>query len=207
MRKIAAIVAILLPVAAAPASAETLRYAITRNGDQIGSHTVEITRTGPETAVTIDTELVVKVLFITAYRFQHMDSERWTNGHLIALKLTTDNNGTRHKVSVVMKPTGLEIEADGKTSPLDRNIATGSLWNSDILKHTQMLDTQEGQVLPLMVIDDGPEDVTVNGHPLKAHHYTLKSKYTQDVWFDDHQRLVQVKLVGTDGSVISYVLI
>jgi Family of unknown function (DUF6134) len=207
MRKVAGIVAMLLLAAEAPASAETLRYAIMRNGDQIGTHTVEITRTGSDTSVSLATNLVVKVLFITAYHFQHTDSERWANGHLVSLKSSTDNNGTRHNVSVVTKPSGLELDADGKMSQLDRNIVTGSLWNADILHHMQFLDAQDGQTLPLTVIDDGTDDVMVGGHPLKAHHYTLKSRYSQDVWFDDHQRLVQVKIVGTDGSIISYALI
>ena len=207
MRKVAGIVALLLLLAEAPASAETLRYAIMRNGDQIGTHTVEITRKGTETSVSLNTNLAVKVLFITAYHLQTQDSERWVNGRLVALKSTTDNNGTRHNVSVVSKPSGLEIDADGKTSQLDPNTVTGSLWNADILHHMQFLDAQDGQVLPLTVIDNGPDDVSVAGHPVKAHHYTLKSRYSQDVWFDDHQRLVQVKIVGSDGSVISYALI
>jgi hypothetical protein len=207
MRKVAGIVAVLLFLAEAPACAETLRYAITRNGDQIGTHTVEITRKGTETSVSLNTNLAVKVLFITAYHLQTQDSERWVNGRLVGLKSTTDNNGTKHSVSVVSKPSGLELDADGKTSQLDPNTVTGSLWNADILHHMQFLDAQDGQVLPLTVIDNGSDDVSVAGHPVKAHHYTLKSRYSQDVWFDDHQRLVQVKIVGSDGSVISYALI
>jgi hypothetical protein len=177
MSKVAAIVALLLLIAEAPASAETLRYAIMRNGDQIGTHTVEITRKGAEIAVSLNTNLAVKVLFITAYHLQHLDSEHWVNGRLVALKSSTDNNGTKHSVSVVAKPSGLELDADGKTSQLDPNTVTGSLWNADILHHMQFLDAQDGQVLPLTVIDDGSEDVTIAGRPVKAHHYTLKSLY------------------------------
>ncbi len=206
MRKVAGILTLLAVVAATPARAETLRYAIMRNGEQIGTHMVDITRSGADTMVSLNTHLEVKVLFITAYHFQHTDTEHWSNGHLVSLKSSTDNNGTKHNVSVVTKPSGLEVEADGKTGPLDRNVVTGSLWNADILHHMQMLDAQDGQMLPLTVIDDGQDDLTVGGHPVKAHHYTLKSKYSQDVWFDG-QRLVQVKIVGSDGSVISYALI
>src|SRR5689334_21617081 len=43
--------------AARGAPVETLRYAITRNGDQIGMHTVEINRGPKETSVTMSTEL------------------------------------------------------------------------------------------------------------------------------------------------------
>jgi hypothetical protein len=32
----------------------------------------------------------------------------------------------------------------------------------------------------------------------------MKGRYAQDLWYDERGRLVQVKLVGSDGSVISY---
>ena len=173
MRVIAAIAGVLL--LGGQAGAETYRFAITRNGDQIGTHSIDLNRTAAETTVSIATDLTVKVpvLGITAYRFQHVASERWVAGRLVALNSTTDDNGTRHKVSVVMKPSGLEVEADGK-------------------------------VIKLSVVDQGSEDLKIDARTFKAHHYTMKSKYSQDVWYDEQQHLVQVKLIGPDGSVILY---
>ena len=204
MKLIAAIIGVLLISESAHAAAETWRYSITRNGDQIGSHAIEINRAGPETSVSISTDLTVKVLFITAYHFQHAASERWVNGRLVAFNSTTDNNGTLHKLSAAMKSSGLEMDADGKAVHLDQNIMPGSLWNAELLKRTTMLDTQEGEVLPLSVVDAGVEELMIRNQPVKARHYTLKSKWSQEVWYDDRQRLVQAKFVGSDGSVIMY---
>jgi hypothetical protein len=202
MRAIAAIICLIALTGAA--SCETYRFTITRNGDQIGTHSINLNRTGAETSVSIVTDLTVKVLFVTAYRFQHTASERWLNGRLVALNATTDDNGTRHQVSVVTAGTTLQIDADGKTARLDRTIIPGSLWNPELMRRPVMLDTQEGQVLPLTVVDQGPEDLTIDSRVIKAHHYVMKSKYSQDVWYDDQQHLVQVKLIGPDGSVIMY---
>ena len=203
MRVIAAIAGALL--FSGQACAETYRFAITRNGDQIGTHSIDLNRTGPETTVSIATDLAVKVLFVTAYRFQHTASEHWVGGRLIALNSTTDDNGTRHRVSVAMKTSGLEVEADGKAAArLDRNIQPASLWNAEVLRRPVMLNTQDGQVVPLSVVDLGSEDLTIDARTVKAHHYTMKSKYSQDIWYDEQQHLVQVKLLGPDGSVIMY---
>src|SRR5215831_11308469 len=98
------------------------RFAIMRNGEQIGTHAIEITRTGPETNVRITTDLTVKVLFVTAYRLQHNATERWVNGQLVAFESTTDNNGVRHKVSASRGASGLEVQADGKTTRVDQNV-------------------------------------------------------------------------------------
>jgi hypothetical protein len=203
MRAIAGIVGVLL--LGGQACGETFRFAITRNGDQIGTHSIDLNRAGTETSVSIATDLAVKVLFVTAYRFQHVASEHWVGGRLVALNSTTDNNGTRHQVAVAMKTSGLEVEADGKAAArLDRNILPASLWNPEVLRRPVMLDTQDGQVLPLSVVDQGSEDLPIDARTVKAHHYTMKSKYSQEVWYDEQQHLVQVRLIGPDGSVILY---
>ncbi len=189
---------------AAYTQAETMQFAIMRNGEQIGTHAIEISRTGPETNVRITTDLAVKVLFVTAYRLQHSATERWVNGQLVAFNSTTDNNGVRHKVSASRSASGLEVEADGKTSRIDQNVFPASLWNAELMRRKAALDPQDGQVDPISVTDDGTEDLNLGARTLKARHYEIKSRYTQDVWYDERGRLVQVKLIGSDGSVISY---
>ena len=190
--------------AAPGASTETLRFAIIRNGDQIGTHTVEINRGPKETSVSMSTDLAVKVMFITAYHLQYTTSEKWVGGKLVALNSESDDNGTKHKVSATLKQNGLEVDADGKTSTVDKNIMPATLWNPEVVKRTQLLDPKDGEVVPLTVTDQGPEDLTIEGKPVKAHHYALKAKFQQDVWYDGQGRLVQSSLVGPDGSVILY---
>ncbi len=189
---------------AAHTPSETMRFAIMRNGEQIGTHAIEISRTGAETNVRITTDLSVKVLFITAYRLQHSATERWVNGQFVAFNSTTDNNGVRHKVSATRGPSGLEVQADGKTTRVDQNVVPASLWNPELMRRKTALDTQDGQVDLISVTDNGTEDLSFGARALKAHHYEIKGRYSQDIWYDERGRLVQVKLIGSDGSVISY---
>jgi hypothetical protein len=196
--------ALVAATVAAQTPAGTLRFAIMRNGEQIGTHTVEVSRAGPETNVRITTDLTVKVLFITAYRLQHSATERWVNGQLVAYNSTTDNNGTRHKVTATLGAAGLEVDADGKTSRVDKTIVPSSLWNPELMRRKTALDTQEGVVEPIAVTDDGTEELSLDARAIKAHHYEIKGRYAQDVWYDERGRLVQVRLVGSDGSIITY---
>jgi hypothetical protein len=195
-------------LAAAPTAAQmpagTIRFAILRNGEQIGTHAIEVNRTGAETNVRITTDLTVKVLFVTAYRLQHNATERWVNGQLMAFSSTTDNNGTRHKVTAAMGAAGLEVEADGKTNRADKSVVPTSLWNPEFMRRKTVLDTQDGLVEAIAVTDDGMEELSLDGHAVKAHHYQTKGRFSQDVWYDERGRLVQLRLIGSDGSVISY---
>jgi uncharacterized protein DUF6134 len=190
--------------AAPGASTETLRFAIMRNGDQIGTHTVEISRGPKEISVNMSTDLTVKVLFVTAYYLQYTTTEKWVGGKLVALHAQSDDNGTKHKVSAALKPNGLEVDADGKTTTVDKNIIPATLWNPEVVKRTQVLDPKDGEVVPMTVTDQGMDELTIDGRTVKARHYVLKSKFPQDVWYDEKGRLVQSSLVAPDGSVILY---
>ena len=163
-------IALVLFGAGAQASTETTRFAITRNGEQIGMHLIEVNRSGQETSVAVVTDLTVKVLFVTAYHLQLTASERWVNGRLVALNSRSDNNGTRHFVSVAAKGSSLEVKVDGKATLIDPNIMPASFWNPELLGRPIMLDAQDGQIMPVSVRDGGEEDLTINGRIVKAHH-------------------------------------
>ena len=198
------LVALAFGANAAPGAPETLRFAIMRNGDQIGTHTVEINRGPKEISVNMSTDLAVKVMFITAYHLQYTTSEKWVGGKLVALNSQSDDNGTKYKVSATLKPNGLEVDANGKTSTVDKNIIPATLWNPEVVKRSQVLDPKDGEVVPITVTDQGVEELAIDGRTVKARHYVLKGKFPQDVWYDEKGRLVQSSLVAPDGSVILY---
>ena len=133
MKVVGVVIGLIFFVAGAQAQAspETMRFAITRNGEQIGTHEIAISRNGAETSVNLVTDLAVKVLFVTAYRLQWVEKERWVNGRLVALSSQSDNNGERHSVSLAAKGSGLEMKVDGNAAQIDPNIMPGSFWNPD----------------------------------------------------------------------------
>jgi Family of unknown function (DUF6134) len=191
-----------------PTQTDKMRFAITRNGEPIGTQAIEINRAGAETSVNVATDLTVRVLFITAYRFVQNESERWVNGQLMGLQSSTNSNGTRHSVSVTANETGLDIKADGKLSRVNQDVGQtimpASFWNPELLQRANLLDTQAGKVAPMSVRDNGLENLKINAQIVKAHHYTVSGLFSQDVWYDEQARLVQSKMVATDGSVIMY---
>jgi hypothetical protein len=202
---VAVVAPLVLFLSGAYALPETRRFEITRNGEPIGTHVIEVNRRGNEFFVSVVTDLTVKVLFLTAYRLQIAANERWANGRLLALNSTSNNNGTRHVVSAAARGSRLEVTVDGKDSIfVDPNVMPNSFWNAEFLKRPIMLDAQDGQVMPVSVRDVGEEDLTINASVIKARHYTVTSRYSQDLWYDDQARLVQAQLVARDGSVIMY---
>jgi hypothetical protein len=198
---------ILLGGVAAQGMQETLKYAVIRKGEQIGTHTVEIRRKDAETTVNIATQVTVKVAFITAYSFQQTNTEKWINGRLASLRATTDDNGTRSKLEVTAGSQGLRIQADGNTTTAPANTMPASLWNPALMKQTVAINTVDGSMMPIKVISKGVEEITVQSGRTKAQHFNMQGVFDQDLWYDEQGRLVQLKLKGSDGSDIFYHLV
>jgi hypothetical protein len=190
-------------VAAQPTTTD-MKFAIMRKGEQIGTHSIELRQAGPETTVNSATSVLVKILFVTAYHYEHTSTEHWIDGHLVSLNSSTDDNGTKHKLELGSKGSGLLVQADGKSTQVDKNIVPTSLWNPAIIRQSIALDSVDGKVVPITVIDDGMENITSPGH--RAHHFTINGHFKQEVWYDEQGRLVHAQFVGTDGSIITYVL-
>ena len=190
---------------AAQAEPDTiLNFAVMRNGTQIGNSTVRLRRDGEETVAEIVTHIQVKIAYVTVYRFDQSQTERWADGNLVALTSITDDNGTPHKVLVKRKRNALLVEADGKASEVDSTLTPVSLWNPALVQKKLALNPQDGTVTPVSVIDHGEEKLVLDGRSTTVHHYSIKTSFPQEVWYDEQNRLVKVELRGSDGSTIHY---
>jgi hypothetical protein len=180
----------------------TLNFAVTRNGEQIGNTTVRLERNGDQTIAETATNVEVKIAFITVYRYQQRQTERWVGGKLAALSAVTDDNGNVHKVSATRTGDKLSVTANGKVSEVDAATIPANLWNASLVQTTAALNTRDGSVMPISVVDRGVEQLVLQGRPLTAHRYSIKTNIPQEVWYDEHHRLLKVELRGSDGSMI-----
>jgi len=185
---------------------ETMRFAVMRDGQQIGNNTIELRRSGSETTVHMVTHVEVKIAFVTVYRFDQTETERWVGGKLMALNAVTDDNGTLHRVRASRADDKLMIEANGKTTEVAGNTIPASLWNPLLLEKSVALNPQDGKIMPIAVTDRGEDQLVVQGRAKRARHYVIKSTFPQDVWFDEARQLLKVELKGSDGSTIRYQL-
>jgi len=78
---VAAICNFLLISAAAAAPVDgQLDFTVLRNGKEIASHRIHFRRDTDSLNVDIKTDIAVKILFVTAYRFEHHGTEIWRDG-------------------------------------------------------------------------------------------------------------------------------
>ena len=191
--------------AAAPPDGR-LDFAVIRGGDEIGRHEMLFRRDGDALQVDVRTRIAVKVLFVTAYRFEHDGRETWRSGRLVRLVSSTDDDGAKHRLNVEANGGGLKVVGDGQEREVDGAIVPASLWNEGVLRGGPLLNTLDGRSMAVSVEDLGAETVEARGRRIPARHYRLAGELERDLWYDATSVLVRVRFNGKDGSEVLYEL-
>ena len=192
------------PAQALPAG--PLDFTVMRDGSKVGTHLIDVTRDAGETRVDIETEVAVKLAFVTLYRFEHEGHEVWRNGHLVQIRSKTDDDGTAKSLQGEMNGKGLKVDGSAQRFVADPAIIPASLWNMDIVEQSRILNTLDGSEMEVSTRLIGEESVEVHGKTVSARHYSMSGQLQRDVWFDADGTLVQVRFKGSDNSDIRYVL-
>src|SRR5262249_834868 len=117
----------------------TLRYAITRNGSNIGTHTIRIQHTDAGVVVEHKVRVSVKVLFVQAYRYDADRTETWKDDRLVAFKAHTNDNGDPIDVSARSVDAGIQVQGSkGTVTVPAETVLAGAGYNLLERHPTQM---------------------------------------------------------------------
>lgn len=197
-------VVMLAATAQAGTTSQSLRFAVMRGDTQIGTNTIELSRNGGQTLVRIATHVEITMAFVKLYRFDQTETEVWSDGRLQSLSSRTDDNGKIHRVMAQSRQGKLVVDGDGRLHLDDAGILPVSLWSQPSIEHGAGLDPEVGRVVPVSVTDKGEDTLVVAGRPEPAHHFVIRTTFSQDVWYDERGRLIRVKMHARDGSTIRY---
>jgi hypothetical protein len=179
-------------------------YRVRRNGDPVGEHVATFARDGPELRVTNDIELVVTVIGIPVYRYEHRNEEIWRHGILQSASSRTNKDGKKFDLTAERRDGTLHVEGRKGKLSLDGDVLTTSLWHPDTPKVTQLLDIEDGVVKDVRATEKGRERVSGPRGKLAAWHYRINGDMTRDLWYGDECRLLRVAFdTSKDGSRIT----
>ena len=228
LRLLALTVALLLagPIAFAADSPypSKITYAIYRDGQQVGRHTVTFEQNGTLKVVTVDCQVEVKALGVAAYRYSHRGREEWNGDQLQSLNAQTDDNGKRYTVTAERRGGELVVErtapAATATAALDqgfqgpnatRQVVPGNLmptsgWNYGQVKQTALLNTENGKVAQVQVTPAGQEMLKTRFGSVETTRYRYTGDLRMEQWFDARGRWMKGTFTAFDGSTIEYIL-
>lgn len=180
-------------------------FDVYRNGERVGWHRVQFAR--DEAALTVQSEfrLRVRILFLTAYRFNYGSTERWRNGRLESLEVSVDDNGARSVLRAGRDGGLLRVSGDAGRYRADPTLMPTTHWNAAVLGRTRVLNTLTGRVNEVSIRAAGREAVETERGPVPATRYIYSGDLETEAWYDESGRWVKLRFTADDGSTITYV--
>ncbi|HSD71083.1 MAG TPA: DUF6134 family protein, partial [Woeseiaceae bacterium] len=112
----------------------------------IGHHNFRLVEQDGERTLVTEADFRVRFLFVTAYRYQHFNTETWQGGCLQEIESRTDANGRVLSVVGLRGPEGFELRSPAAAGPVPDCVKTFAYWDTGILDEDKLLNPQTGEL-------------------------------------------------------------
>lgn len=161
---------------ATPMLEKAWKFDVYLGDKQIGYHRFEAEDLDDGMLVRSDADFQVKVLFITAFDYEHSNSEVWRDGCLQSIDARTNANGKKSEVLGSLRGDTFVVETPDKATEVDQCVATFAYWNRDLLKRSRLLNAQTGEYLEVEAKPLPARRMEIGGKtvPVEQLHLTAK---------------------------------
>lgn len=178
--------AALMPVGlVAAVNGVSRRYQVLRGGDRIGSQSVTVRRDGGHIEVEVAVEIRVRVLGITAYRYEMTNTEIWDDGRLMRMDARTDDDGTRDFARARRDGGRLMVEGSGFSGEAPEDCATTTYWTPDFLGRRTWISTQTGRLLSVRAARRGTVDLALPSGKVSAEKWQVTGDLDLELFYAD----------------------
>jgi len=188
----------------------TWNFRVFLDDKEIGTHRFDLLdRGGGERQLVSQARMTVKILFVTAYTYDHHDVEHWNGDCLNKLTSKTDDNGDKHQVEVQRKGAATVVQTLSGSQTLGDCVLTFAYWNPAMLKQTRLLNSQDGEHVEVKITDAGADSIVVRGQQTQARRYELRSKNQKlsiDLWYSPGDEWLALESRTEGGQKLIYKL-
>ncbi len=190
---------------AGPGAVASWDFDVYLNDKRVGTHQFKVVETNGIRHVQSEANFTYKILFISAYRYEHSAAERWTDNCLLEFDASTNANGERIQVSGEQSGSGFVVEKDGAPVQLPECVMTFAYWNPEFLEQPRLLNPQTGEYIDVSVERLGDETLEIRGQPVAATRFNLKA-YEVDLtlWYSPDDEWLGLESVAKGGHIIRY---
>jgi hypothetical protein len=189
-----------------PKDGDEISFKVLRKGKPFGTHSVsfDVAADGTLTATT-DVRLKAGLGPITVFNYELDATETWKDGQLVGLAGAVDDDGKDRSVRASRDGEALEVKGTDYSGAVPLGILPSSHWNVAQMRATQLLSTEDGELIKINVVEKGNETVMVDGQPVDARRYLMDSDIDVDLWYDAQGRWVKLAF-EVRGQQIEYAL-
>jgi hypothetical protein len=173
----------LIAILAAPLHASVdggirrLSFDVFLDDRAIGYQRFSLTPAGDGTRIDTQAQFEVKLLRITAFAYEHRNTELWRDGCLRAIAARTDSNGRKSTVNGRAQGAAFVVATQDGERNLGDCVASFAYWDKDILLQRQrLLNSQTGEYVPVRIAPLGPGNKRVGGRDLAVERYAIQGE-------------------------------
>lgn len=191
--------------AAADGAARVWTFEARLDDRPIGRHVFTLRGQGDERELTSAARFDVKILGITAYKYVHEATERWSGNCLTAFTAATDDDGKRESVKLSRDGARTSVITGRGEESIATCPMTYAYWNPVFLKQARLLNSQTGEYHAVKVAVLGTETINVRGAPTAATRYRITgAKHPIEVWYTKDQEWVALESTVEGGRRLQY---
>lgn len=168
---------------------EELNFQVFLDDSEIGFHRFRIEKTPDGQTIDIGANFKVTFFGIPFYRYTHTNRETWRDGCLETIASNTDDNGDQFIVEGSRNLSRFDINIGGDQQGVDNAcIMTFAYWNKNFLKRQKLLNSQNGDWLPVDIDFIGTENISLGGNNVIAEKYRIRNTEKEidiTVWYED----------------------
>ena len=204
----AALLAFLLP--AGPGFAQTgdrqWSFSVFLDDKPIGTHVFTLQERNTHQELRSAAGFTVKVLGLTLYRYEHLATEHWKEGCLVALDARSNDDGAQTTVRVRLEGSALTVDANGTRESLRGCVKTFAYWDPAILKADRLLNAQTGRWERVTIEAQGRDRwVDAQGQASVVNRFRIVGPDQPiTLWYDDANRWVGLQSLVGRGRKLTY---
>jgi hypothetical protein len=164
-------------LAAAGDSARKLNFDVFLDDRAIGYQRFVLASTGEGMRIETRAEFEVNLLRITAFEYDHRNTELWRDGCLQAIDARTDSNGKQYAVSGKARGAAFVVATNEGERRLGGCVASFAYWDSQLLtQRRELLNSQTGEYVPVRIDSLGRDRIRIGEREVPVERYSLKGK-------------------------------
>lgn len=192
------------PAAGPSPATGVIAFDVLRNGRSMGTHRLDLHRDGDRLIVNIAIDLEVR-LVVPIYRYIHRSREIWTDGRLVGIDTTTDDDGRTYRIAGRVVANGFDVESAAGRFVAPADLMPTSYWHERMIKGRPLFDTQEGKMIATEIVGPIDDVLIVEGRPVPVRVYDVSGDLKLRLWYGMDGRWLKLRF-ATRGSEIDYVL-
>lgn len=157
--------------------ARKLSFDVFLDDRAIGYQRFSLTPAGDATRIETQARFEVKLLRITAFAYDHRNTELWRGGCLRSIDARTDSNGKKSAVSGRTQGNAFVVATKDGERALGDCVATFAYWDKGVLLRSKtLLNSQTGEYVPVQIAPLGSTTKRIGARDIPVKRYALKGK-------------------------------